>query len=709
MDLSQAFDRVNRAKLDRALLEHHVDDNLRSTITAIHEDAAYRVSDRYHSTDVRTTQGIRQGCRLAPALWSILSSQVLWDLTPAESTPMQLPWTLCADDHLGHWQLQTIADVHQMEAAIRALFTTLESYGLKVNPEKSHMIIQVKGTQLKKLVKSRTVHIKNQPHWRLQSGEQQHLIPLCESITYLGTKISLKEGSDATLDFRLAEAAAKTSSLKKSIRSRKGLSRFHRVRVWRTCVVSSSMYGLLNVQFNGHMVAKLRAWFHRHLRATVHMPAHLTKVSNSDLRAQYDLPDPIAVLEQRLDQKIQQLQQNQGDPAIQGPGVLEYWNQLLTQLRQAASTPSSTVLMEAPASTQHACPTCGLYYPTRKALRQHQALRHGQIQADKLDIEYRPQQHSVAGMPQCKHCLLKLYHWQSLKGHIMQNVCNWYQPSTPEGTDAAQRADTQRTRAETDNETYPPTTNNDGERPQPGPPEERLSASGEDAAKPLLQQSAVLQHLHTHDGVITQADLRSNHLQQHCGFCQRWIAESGMIKTHILRIHKDLAPLLNAELHAACTKFKHRLKRDQPCRWCGKTVHGTDRHCSQCPVLFQLILAQVRRQAASATPNTALPSTWPMPQPVMRASIAECLANPDAVSGYSCLKNMATVAKTHCLQHGEPVQDIQAWRRHTKASHREQGQLLDAMGSSNTLLIVCQSHETVSMVRCSLSKVSQGA
>ena len=606
---------------------------------------------------------------------------------------MQLPWTLFADDHR---QLQTIADVHQMEAAILALFTTLESYGLKVNPEKSHMIIQVKGTQLKKLVKSRTVQIKNQPRWRLQSGEQQHLIPLCETITYLGTKISLKEGSDPTLEFRLAEAAAKTSSLKKSIRSRKGFSRFHRVRVWRTCVVSSAMYGLLTVQFSGHMVAKLRlrAWFHRRLRATVHMPAHLTKVSNSDLRAQYDLPDPIAVLEQRLDQKIQQPQQNQGDPAIKRPGVLEYWNQLLTRLKQAANTPASTVLMEAPASTQYACPTCGMYYPTKKALRQHRALRHGQIQADKLDIEYKPEQRSVAGMPQRKHCLLKLYHWQSLKGHIMQNVCNWYPPSTPGGVEAAQSTDTQQTPSEINNQAYPQPADIDGERPKPEFLEERLSASGEDEARPLLQQSTVIQNLNTHDGIITQADLHSNHLQQHCGFCQRWIAESGMIKTHILRIHKDLAPLINAELHAACTKFKYLLKRDQPCRWCGKIVHGTDRHCSQCPVLFQLILAQVRRQAASATPTIKLPSTWPMPQPAMRASIAECLANPDAESDYSCLKHMATVAKTHCLQCGEPVQDIQATYQGQSSRART------AFGCHREFdhLVVCQPHETMSMV-----------
>ena len=48
VDLSQAFDRV---KLDRALSEHQVGSNLRSTITAIHEEAAYQVRDRYHNHD----------------------------------------------------------------------------------------------------------------------------------------------------------------------------------------------------------------------------------------------------------------------------------------------------------------------------------------------------------------------------------------------------------------------------------------------------------------------------------------------------------------------------------------------------------------------------------------------------------------------------------------------------------------------------------
>ena len=682
VDLSQAFDRVSRTKLDRALSEHRVDSNLRSTIAAIHEDAAYQVRNRFHTTKITTTQGIRQGCRLAPALWATLSSQVLWDLTPEGSTPMQLPWTLFADDHLGHWTLQTLHDVQQMEAAILALFTTVEDYGLKVNPEKSQMVVQVKGSRLKKLVQSRTVLIKNQPHWRLQDGDKQHLIPLCNVITYLGTKLSLRDGTDPTLEFRLAEAAAKTSSLRKSIRSRKGLSRSHRVRIWRTCAVSSAMYGLLTTPFNGHMVAKLRAWFHRNLRAVVNMPAHLTKISNNELRTQFALQDPIQMIEQRIDQKIKHLQSNHGDTAIRGQGVIEHWQTLHQQLQQAAHSPNSAVIVEAATTEQHACPTCGMYYPTKKALRQHQALRHGQIQADKVNIVYKPEQHSVGGMPQCSHCQVKLYNWQALKGHIMLNVCNWYRHSQPDTVMNDPHQKEPVLPEAQDAEAGTPVQQEVADIPQPCPPEdEPLSASKDADSGPLLQRTQVVQQLCTHEGIITQADLHRQHLTQHCGFCQKWIAEP-----HILRVHKEAASYINAELHTACAKFKHLLKRDQPCRWCDRKVHGADRHCSQCPVLFQLVLEQIRRDADSASSQIDLPIDWPMPQPALQKSIAECLAEPTAEPDRALLKNMARVAKTHCLICGEQVQDIQDWRRHIKAKHEAQRKLVDDLGQSSTIL-----------------------
>ena len=89
-------------------------------------------------------------------------------------TPMQLPLTLFADDHLGHWVLKSVEDARQMEMSMIRTFRLLGSYGLKVDPEKSSLIIRVQGMQLRKLVKSRTVFVRQQPHWNLQAGDKEH-------------------------------------------------------------------------------------------------------------------------------------------------------------------------------------------------------------------------------------------------------------------------------------------------------------------------------------------------------------------------------------------------------------------------------------------------------------------------------------------------------------------------------------------------------
>ncbi|CAE6924592.1 unnamed protein product [Symbiodinium sp. CCMP2592] len=651
VDLSQAFDRVNRSKLDRALAAHEVDAEVRSTVAAIHDGAAYQVRDRFQQTGVTTSQGIRQGCRLAPALWAVLSSQVLRDMADPTQNLLTLPITLFADDHLAHWVLRSVEDARQMEAFIITLFRTLESYGLKVNPEKSSLVIRVQGTQLRKFVRSRTVHVKHQPHWRLQDGETEHLIPMCETITYLGTKLSLKDSSDPTFDFRLAEAASKVTALRKSIRSRKSLSRPHRVRIWQACVVSSAMYGLLTTQFNGHMVARLRAWFHRQLRAVVNMPAHLTKVNNEDLRAQHSLKDPIQALLDRIDQKLDMLRSEHGDPAVRGPGIISFWETTKETLQRAATNPTSAILTETQTRGEFPCPTCGLYYyyPTKKALRQHQALRHGQIQADKVAMDYRPEDHSTGGMPQCRHCKQKFYNWQSLQGHITLNVCGWHHAPPKASVPEEHPQPTDPTPAQLH-------TQNAEDRcspPQPEPPASReANVSAPDDAtfsQPLLRQDEVLQHLQNQGGILTQAELHKTVLRQHCGFCGRWIADAGMIKTHILRTHADLASLINADLHQACAQFKHLLKRDQQCDWCQRKVHGAERHSSQCPVLFQLLLAKAQRQAGSASTSLTLPTAWPMPMPATQRSIADCLANPHSDDNHGMLREMASVAKQNCL------------------------------------------------------------
>ena len=70
--------------------------------------------------------------------------------------------------------LKSVEDARQMEMSMIRTFRLLGSYGLKVDPEKSSLIIRVQGMQLRKLVKSRTVFVRQQPHWNLQAGDKEH-------------------------------------------------------------------------------------------------------------------------------------------------------------------------------------------------------------------------------------------------------------------------------------------------------------------------------------------------------------------------------------------------------------------------------------------------------------------------------------------------------------------------------------------------------
>ena len=100
--------------------------------------------------------------------------------------------------------------------------------------------------------------------------------------------------------------------------------------------------------------------------------------------------------------------------------------------------------------------------------------------------------------------------------------------------------------------------------------------------------------------------------------------------------------------------------------------------------LVQLILAQVRRQAASASPATAKPLSWSMPHP--QVDIAASISEPLGGETNTLVQDMASVAKTRCLLCGEPVHDVQTWRRHIKQKHSTQQPIAQNLVESDALL-----------------------
>ena len=239
------------------------------------------------TTAVDTTRGVRQGCRLAPALWSAVSGDILSQIV---QDAFAGPITVFADDHLGAWTFHTVDDIIAMEQEVLQLFKVLSAAGLCVSPSKSKLVVQVQGAAAERYLARRTVHLHGQPHWCFGEGENMVAVPIVKEFVYLGTVVTLGRQSDRTVAHRLEEARKREGQLRKSIRSRSVLRSGTRVAIWRACVVASALYGLLAQELTATNVTTLRQWYHRSLRAVTGMPAHL------NLRTKFGLTEPLAAL-----------------------------------------------------------------------------------------------------------------------------------------------------------------------------------------------------------------------------------------------------------------------------------------------------------------------------------------------------------------------------------------------------------------------------
>ena len=151
----------------------------------------------------------------------------------------------------------------------------------------------------------------------------------------------------------------------------------------------------------------LRGWFYRQLRAVTNTPAHLSHVSNAALSATYGIPDPVDQLEQSIQQKRDKLRNKEND-ITNTTDIQDFWEQthLAYQALTTKALQDSPVVPVTPTVTGLACPECGVYFTSTKTLRQHLALKHKQLVTIDPDEarNYQSHQHSLNGMPQCKHC-----------------------------------------------------------------------------------------------------------------------------------------------------------------------------------------------------------------------------------------------------------------------------------------------------------------
>ena len=459
LDLSQAFDRVDRRKLCHSLEASGMPSPLVAAIMQWHATMFYHLDVAGHKDHVRCGRGLRQGCPLSPTLWVCVTAVILEKIQQATSRAwMETMLTFFADDILEAWEFNCEVDLQWFVHCIQATFQILEDFGMLVNAHKSSLLIALRGHAGKQWLRARTVIHDSKPHLDLSKLAGRPLkLPIVQKITYLGIILSFGKFERDSVSHRVAQADSQRFRLQKILNGRHALSLRRRLSVWRTCVSTSLLHGLSVIGIQANELRLIRACFARHVRAIAACPVHLTHESTRDLFARLNVPEPHLLLQHAQDNIAQHVQYGT-DPMMTTPplqhllqtiqadlaNAVAHWTQQATQTRtsEADTDPAEPLRYSTEGgqldqrvhsrpgevTLQYLCPQCYLAFATLSEVKRHHRTQHNTPIPNRTGIFDR-RLHATQGLPTCKHCQQEFPTWAHLSRHIMENNCSvlWLQ------------------------------------------------------------------------------------------------------------------------------------------------------------------------------------------------------------------------------------------------------------------------------------------
>ena len=444
LDLQQAFDLMPRDSLLSAMQLANLDYSIQYAVLQLHSHAHMRFAHGGCTATVRTTNGVRQGCGLAPSLWCLFTCLVLTHIQKEISSEAT---TVYADDFLFQWTVESPQHFEQIVAQIGYILRTLDSFGMRVSPTKTVLLVSLKGPLAGSTLRP---HVRKLPgkgrHLRIPlqteavfQAQQFMLLPVVAQHTYLGAKLSYSSPEALTLKERMKLSWTAFGRLLPALRSA-GLTLNQRVQLWQSCVLSSLLHSLDSAGLVPGGAQALRQHVIRQLRILSKAPSYITREPGEQLLARLKVEDPIAVLARKVGSRLQ-LCRGSPKALLQPQLVHKWWQQLESCFSVAAwDSPSRQhdTPLRAPArlvaitldKDPEPCPVCGSYFPDTRTMRIHITQKH-QVTYLKSSAGKRKQsqmrrdfmKHSVDGMPQCCHCGWAFTAWPSFCQHFERERC----------------------------------------------------------------------------------------------------------------------------------------------------------------------------------------------------------------------------------------------------------------------------------------------
>lgn len=286
IDLTKAFDTVDRNGLWSVFARIGCPDNVIHIIRAFHDDMTARVVESGEfSQPFKVSSGTKQGCVLAPLLFSIYFSAMLLVAFKDCDTGVSMYFRtdrsvfnlqkLHAKTKVSHAILRDFlfADdcalasfsIQEAQLLLDRFVDAARRFGLSVSLKKTEVMYQPSRAS-----------IYSAPS--LVIGNQE--LPVANKFCYLGSVICNDVSLDCEISSRIAKAAAAFGRLTKRLWNEHGVKVFTKVRVYHAAVITTLLYGCETWTLYRRQVKLLENFHMRCLRQILHVTWQ-DKVSNN--------------------------------------------------------------------------------------------------------------------------------------------------------------------------------------------------------------------------------------------------------------------------------------------------------------------------------------------------------------------------------------------------------------------------------------------
>ena len=322
-----------------------------------HHNANYHINHDGVDRVIKATQGVRQGCAVAPLLWLIFSHLVSEKL--AEKIGYQATVDLLnifADDYHCSAIFHSWWEVEQALSRIHVLLCTLRDMGMLVSPTKSQAILKCAGPGAEALRRRFIRKVNDSSVLRIRSASECIDIPLVESFTYLGAVVSYDNFEDRALAHRMEVGAGNFGRLSRVLRGRHALTRNHKLRIWQACVYTATVYSLDACGLTPQGAKRLTHQLIRQIRLIIRNPVYMTGKPHQTVLEEWGLLTPLEALRRQLNNEAP-ADTLHPDAFKRGPDS-QAWQRVMSTLVD----PPDSSLTEVPDSTGRGvpCPECGV-------------------------------------------------------------------------------------------------------------------------------------------------------------------------------------------------------------------------------------------------------------------------------------------------------------------------------------------------------------